>query len=106
MAFNSRKSLFAIDYDDTYTLDPSMWNKFIRDARKRGHKVVCATMRYPEDMDDGIRKLSKIVNKVVFTCKKAKKPYLQKMGIFPDVWMDDKPNYILKDKTTDVQNKK
>lgn len=100
------KKLLAIDYDDTYTLDPSLWDEFIRKARKKGHRVVIATMRYPEDKDGGIKKLEKKVNKVIFTCKQAKKPYLQKMNVFPDVWIDDKPQYILKDKVTPVKNKR
>lgn len=100
-----KKKILAIDYDKTYTLDPAMWNKFIKDAQKRGFRVMCVTMRGPEDKDEGVKRVEKVVDKLVFTCRKAKRPYLEKMGIIPDVWVDDKPEYILKNKVTPVKGK-
>lgn len=35
----------SIDFDDTYTRDPEMWNAFIRLAQASGHKVYCVTAR-------------------------------------------------------------
>jgi len=41
----------ALDYDDTYTKDPSLWVKFIDNARDNGHTVVIVTAR-PDDNDN------------------------------------------------------
>ena len=34
-----KKMNISIDYDDTYTKDPLMWNWFAQQALDRGHKV-------------------------------------------------------------------
>lgn len=99
------KKIIAIDYDKTITLDPTLWRGFIKDAKGRGFKVLLVTMRAPEDNTNELRKMGKVVDKVIFTCKKAKKPFLEKMGIYPDVWVDDSPEYILQNKTTPVRGK-
>lgn len=38
--------IIALDFDDTHTKDPALWNRFIDDAHRSGHRVVIATMRY------------------------------------------------------------
>ena len=42
----------AIDYDDTYTLDPNTWDVIITTLEKAGHEVYCVTKRYEELADD------------------------------------------------------
>ena len=37
--------LIALDYDNTYTLDPTFWDGFIVVSKARGHNVIVATMR-------------------------------------------------------------
>ena len=49
----------AIDYDDTYTLDKTLWNKIIDIFLNNGHKVFCITKRY-EHIADDIRQDMKI----------------------------------------------
>ena len=39
------KLTIAIDYDDTYTADPSFWNKVIELAKDHGHNMICITAR-------------------------------------------------------------
>ena len=44
----------AIDYDNTYTLDPVAWDKIINILLASNHKVYCVTKRYEAD-DQQIR---------------------------------------------------
>ena len=42
----------AIDYDDTYTLDPCVWEAIIQLLKDNGHNVFCVTKRYECNADD------------------------------------------------------
>ena len=35
----------ALDYDNTYTRDPDLWDRFITDCGRNGHLVICVTNR-------------------------------------------------------------
>ena len=37
--------LIALDYDETYTADPVLWDRFIGDANDHGHTVWIVTAR-------------------------------------------------------------
>ncbi len=90
--------LIALDYDDTYTLDCEFWNKFILNAKEKDYKVICVTMRYDNMIEgpDVINSIGKLC-KVIFTGRHAKKEFVNYMKIFPDVWIDDSPQWILTD---------
>ena len=87
--------IIALDYDETYTQDPALWNRFIEDCIKNGHRVICVTMRFNNEYEapDVINSIGKLCE-VIFTERHAKAPYLQQRGIFPHVWIDDRPYYI------------
>lgn len=87
--------ILALDFDDTYTKDPEMWDEFIKMAEKRGHEVICVTMRYPYEIEWVKDRFPKI--KVISTHRKAKLWYLLTEGIIVDVWIDDSPNWIYQD---------
>lgn len=38
--------LIALDYDGTFTEDPTLWVSFIAMAQAHGHDVIGVTMRY------------------------------------------------------------
>ena len=89
----------ALDYDDTYTRDPELWDGFVRQAQSRGHEVWCVTMR------DGSRQevldtIGELVGKdhCIFTAQQAKAPFLKNLDIHIDVWIDDSPQYVIKNK--------
>lgn len=88
--------LIALDYDDTYTADPELWLQFVRDAQRRGHTVLCATMRYKHEGVDMDPRLLELVE-VQFTDRRAKLPTLASRSIRPDIWIDDHPSYIVSD---------
>jgi hypothetical protein len=87
----------SLDFDDTYTRDPLLWDNFVASARRHGHYVYVVTMRYKEEGDDVIKALQENVDQIIFTGRMAKKPYLAKMMIHIDVWIDDNPFAILND---------
>jgi hypothetical protein len=81
--------LIALDYDGTYTADPSLWDRFIQSVKDRGHRIICVTMRYPEEP------IEPIGIDVVYTSRQAKKPYLESIGTRVNIWIDDNPHWIL-----------
>ena len=87
--------LICLDYDNTYTADPELWNGFITMAQERGHSVIVATMR-DAVLEGAIVKmeLEQRVSDIIFTNRKAKKPFLEKLGVHPDIWIDDIPEFI------------
>lgn len=82
--------LIALDYDDTYTRDPVFWDQFLELAVSTGHRVICLTMRYPEEAVS-------LSCEVFYTSRKAKKPYAAALMLHVDIWIDDAPHFILMD---------
>ena len=89
--------MLALDYDDTYTRDPEFWNAVIDLANARGHSVICATLRSPEEGADVLAALGDRVEDIVFTSRKAKHWAVYAAGYMPSVWIDDMPQYIFQD---------
>jgi Tat protein secretion system quality control protein TatD with DNase activity len=91
--------LLALDYDDTYTRDKEFWNKFIDLSTSHGHTVICVTMRHdkPHSADIVREELGHRVEKIIFTAHKAKMKAVADAGYYVSVWIDDSPNWILKD---------
>lgn len=88
--------LIALDFDATYTLDPDFWDMVINIAEKRGHSVICVTMRY-EYEDHQIKETIGKKCEIIFTGRKSKLHFLTKKKIKPDIWIDDNPIWIYKD---------
>lgn len=83
----------ALDFDDTYTADPGLWNHFIEFAVARGHKVICVTMRYPEEPIDMPSSVE-----IVYTSRMAKRPFMETRGLgMPNIWIDDHPEWVFVD---------
>lgn len=88
----------SIDFDDTYTRDPEMWDLFIELAKHRGHTVYCITARAPskinqEEVYDSIGRLIGKDN-CLFTDAMAKAKYAFALGVCIDVWIDDLPSNV------------
>jgi hypothetical protein len=86
--------ILSLDYDDTYTRDPVFWDSFIAYAQSRGHTVYCVTLRTPEQGEQVLASIGKLV-KVYFTSMQSKSKYMYAMGIKIDVWIDDMPICIV-----------
>ena len=89
--------IIAIDYDLTFLADPELFKTFITISRARNWVVIGCTMRYPNEITPNFRKFMEIVDKVHFTSRKAKKAFLENLNIFPDIWIDDRPDWIFTD---------
>lgn len=88
--------IIALDFDNTYTRDPAMWNDFIDLCQHAGHKVYCVTMRYdkPNDSREVREALGNRVDAIYFTERSAKQQFMQSKGIAIDIWIDDCPQLI------------
>jgi hypothetical protein len=77
----------ALDYDQTYTVDPSFWEDFMTLARVRGHEVVCVIKRGPTNQGTNL----KMNCPVIYTDRAAKQLFCEQTGVRIDVWIDDSP---------------
>lgn len=78
--------LIALDYDKTYTEDRTLWDDFIKAAKKRGHVVKIVTMR---SVDEPV---TDVPVGVIYTNRKAKASF-----VAADIWIDDSPAWIYQD---------
>lgn len=86
--------LIALDYDQTYTRDPDLWDRFIVDARKQGHDLVCITSRTYEP---GSTKSERVPAPAIrFLCagSEMKADVARKAGLNVAIWIDDMPASI------------
>lgn len=84
----------ALDYDETYTVDPKMWDKIIEIFLLKDHEVMIVTFRSKDVPIDHDLKIP-----VFYTEWSAKRPYMEKQGIDIDVWIDDSPELIIQNST-------
>lgn len=87
--------IIAIDYDNTYTADPAMWDEAIKLFQFCHHSVICVTAR-PEIMGQVV--LDSIGKLVPVLCAGGewKRDFALKHGYKVDVWIDDSPEFIAK----------
>lgn len=91
--------LISLDYDSTYTVDPDLWLAFVKSCRERGHEVICVTMRHA--WDDGLDPRLTALVKVLFTGHEQKRAFCARQNIYPQVWIDDMPEYIVRIDSSD-----
>jgi hypothetical protein len=87
----------CIDYDGTFTECPGALNILIQQLKYRNWSVIGCTMRYSEEADGRTDLFSRLVDKLYFTGRTAKRPYLESLGINVTIWIDNQPEYILYD---------
>ena len=94
LEFENRKTI-AMDFDDTFTADPQLWSRFIKDAKERGHRFYCVTAR--RDSAENIELINQWFDKyecqmpIVFANLASKVATMEKRGIKVDIWIDDAP---------------
>ena len=88
----------ALDFDGTFTADPELWQGFVRDALRAGHRVVVVSCRTEntENRRTIRQQLGEIGRKVpiVLTSHRPKRMCAQLEGYDVDVWIDDQPGVI------------
>ena len=87
--------IIAMDYDDTFSKDPDGWAHVARAMAGRGHKIIGCTMRYPDETDGMSTLYGEVCEQVHFSSRVAKRDYLASKGVVPDVWIDDRPDFIV-----------
>ena len=87
--------LIALDFDGTYTLDPSFWMGFIRQAQERGHFVHIVTLRHAEI--DRLANEMEFINRgvtVVYCDGHSKLEVAKERGLEYDIWIEDDPRCV------------
>ncbi|MDK1386349.1 hypothetical protein QN224_13115 [Sinorhizobium sp. 8-89] len=82
----------ALDYDDTFTRDPTFWQSFVKLARDLGHEVriVTARDRTHDNIDDRTGDIA-----VIYCNGVAKRFFCHHFEHWdPDIWIDDKPEAV------------
>ena len=90
--------IVSLDFDDTYTRDPELWNKIVIMMLNRGHTVYVVSARYDRQMDEVYDSIGTIIGKknCFSTNMNQKREYMAKtQGILIDVWIDDMPEMIV-----------
>lgn len=93
--------IIALDFDNTYTLDPPTWDDFIRLMYDSGHVVKIVTVRHEYwDAHPLLDRLEEEFGvRVYYTDGRAKKEYMEGRDIKIDVWIDDRPQTITANST-------
>ena len=84
----------ALDFDDTYTRDPQLWDHFIARAKDKQHDIRIVTFRKRSMTDPALDWLSQILP-VIFTEYQQKRAFTNRIGWNVDVWIDDSPEFIV-----------
>lgn len=86
----------SIDYDDTWTLDPTAWEAVATFFRERGHTVIVVTNRH--NLPRWTREVEKaarpFVDDIVFAGLMPKRQATTNLGYTVDVWVDDFPSAV------------
>tara|TARA_R110000850_G_scaffold241088_1_gene365655 strand:+ start:193 stop:504 length:312 start_codon:yes stop_codon:yes gene_type:complete len=81
----------ALDFDETYTEDPSLWTAFITKCKTRLHTVTFVTYRPDNGDNSDIEYEAQCLGiEIVYTAGKQKQHCFE-----ADVWIDDSPETIV-----------
>lgn len=89
----------ALDFDDTYTADPSLWDSFIVSAIDKGHSIWVVTARRDTIANRELIKLAmggqfRHVT-LIFANLKSKLDHCDSIGLKIHIWIDDSPSAIV-----------
>lgn len=88
--------IVAIDFDNTFTLDPETWINFMYDLWSEDHTAYIVTSRREDDPISGYytQRLIDMGVEIIYCDYKAKRKVCESLGIKVDVWVDDRPKYV------------
>ena len=85
----------GLDYYDTITLDPELWDRVIALFIDAGHQVTIVTIRSDRHGADDIKNYADAHGiPAVFTFGCQKDTFTAALGITIDIWIDDTPLLI------------
>lgn len=85
--------IIAIDYDNTYTAAPELWDQTIKLFQDAGHAVICITARTEGMRQPVLDSIGKLVP-VIFSGSEWKREAAKKRGYSVDIFIDDMPEII------------
>lgn len=91
------KKRIALDFDDTFTLDPERWAQFVHlfCSRDSDWSVKFVTFRFETDRNDDIKYWAEELGIGIIYCGGVQKAAVcAKLGWIPDIWIDDFPVLI------------
>ncbi len=91
--------IVAIDYDQTFSADPSTWTAVIRLLRAAGHDVVCVTGRedkpfWADNVREAFAKHGLADLPIVFAGMHWKREAAKAAGWDVNIWIDDRPDAV------------
>ena len=91
----SKKYLVAIDYDDTFTTNKTVWTSVISLLRANNFDVICVSARTDSEYNRGV--MSEFLPKIplFLTQNSPKREFMLKRGFSVDIWVDDSPESIV-----------
>jgi hypothetical protein len=90
--------IIAIDFDETYTRDPLLWDAFLAAAAARGHRLFCVSARHERQMDQVRETVGRIIGpEACFgTGGASKRRFMaETVDTHVDVWIDDAPESVV-----------
>ncbi len=93
----------ALDYDGTFSAMPEAFTAFLEAAMASGDLVCFLTMRFKnESLEHHIPPNIP----VIYTGRKGKKLFCEKLGFTFDIWIDDNPHFLYQDAWDEVSGDK
>lgn len=92
-----RSKVVAIDFDETISDNPGTWLSVMRALELGGYTVYVVTWRFPHTAPEDLQFLVDKGYKIFYTGLKAKKSFMERLGIKVDIFIDDNPFAILND---------
>jgi hypothetical protein len=83
--------IIALDFDETFTEDPTLWTAFVVKAKTRLHTVTFVTYRATSSSNSDIEFEAECLGiDIIYTAGKQKQHCFE-----ADVWIDDSPETIV-----------
>lgn len=86
-----KEKYVGVDFDETISDNPETWMKVMVQLEDAGYTVVVVTWRSPDTYPEDLQFLVDRGWKVYYTSFKAKRPYMESLGIKIDIVIDDNP---------------
>ena len=95
----SRSMTISIDFDRTFTANPSMWGQFAKQSAEAGNRVVMVSRRpnTPDDqaeVEGTLGEYKDAFSDVLLVGDTMKDEAAKAAGINVDIWIDDSPQFI------------
>ena len=84
----------SIDWDDTYTADPKLFQRMIAEMKSAGHCVGVVTRRHDTEQNRSEIATAEDWDFVVFAGDSNKRAAAESCGVSVDIWIDDNPATI------------